>query len=251
MKKSISVLFVGETWFFHTIEVKGFDNFTIGGYATGVEWIKKALNEDGYEFTHIPAHEVHSKFPTTLEEIKKYDVVLISDVGANTFLLNPDSFFKSIPTVNKLDLIRDYVKQGGGFGMIGGYMTFQGIDGKAQYKGTVIEEILPVNLLPYDDRMEIPQGCKLEINPNSHPLLEGLPCQWPTILGYNRLLPKKDSEVLVSNGDDPIITLGTYDKGRTLAYSTDCSPHWATPEFCDWDYYRVIWRRLVAWLANI
>ena len=30
----IKVLFAGESWFFTTIETKGFDQFTIGGYET-------------------------------------------------------------------------------------------------------------------------------------------------------------------------------------------------------------------------
>lgn len=250
MKKTISVLFVGETWFYETTEYKGFDHFTVGGYEKATKWIENALNKEGYEFNHIAAHEVNEKFPSTIDDMKKYDVILISDVGANTFLLHPNTFYKSIRTANKLELIREFVKQGGGFGMIGGYMTFQGIDGKAQYKGTAIEEILPVNLMANDDRVEVPQGCILNIDESKHEILAGFPGQWPPILGYNRLTPKDDAEVLVQNGKDPIITIGTYGEGRTLAFATDCSPHWATPEFCEWDYYSVLWRKLVSWLAK-
>ena len=42
--------------------------------------------------------------------------------------------------------IRDYVANGGGLVMIGGYMTFQGIEAKAQYAGSAVEEALPVTI---------------------------------------------------------------------------------------------------------
>ena len=42
--------------------------------------------------------------------------------------------------------------------MIGGYFSFQGIDGKARWRNTPVEEALPVSCLAYDDRLEIPEG---------------------------------------------------------------------------------------------
>ncbi len=36
----IKVLFAGESWFFTTIETKGFDQFTIGGYETEIERVR-------------------------------------------------------------------------------------------------------------------------------------------------------------------------------------------------------------------
>ena len=54
--------------------------------------------------------------------------------------------------------------------MVGGYMSFQGINGVARYKSTVIEEILPVEILPYDDRIEIPEGFNVNIDSQTHKL---------------------------------------------------------------------------------
>ena len=57
--------------------------------------------------------------------------------------------------------------------MVGGYLSFQGINGAARFRGTSIEEILPVNILPYDDRIEIPQGFEIEVGSSgSHTILE-------------------------------------------------------------------------------
>ena len=38
--------------------------------------------------------------------------------------------------------------------MIGGYFWFQGIDGRARWHKTAVEEVLPVTRIPYDDRFE-------------------------------------------------------------------------------------------------
>lgn len=245
----IKVLFAGESWFFTTIETKGFDQFTIGGYQTEIDRIIKYLGE-GFEVTHIPSHLVLEHFPETLDELKKYDVVMVSDVGANTFYLHPKTFFNTQRTPNKLKLIAEYVAQGGAFGMMGGYMTFQGIEAKANYHGTPIEEILPVEILPHDDRVEHPEGAEISVNPSSHDLIKGFPSKWPALLGYNKLIAKKGSEVVVEFEGDPILTVGTYKKGRTFAWASDCAPHWMPVDFCDWEYNSILWQRLVKWAAN-
>jgi uncharacterized membrane protein len=250
MKQSLSILFVGESCIVHTIEFKGYDNFTATRYNESALVMKKVFEKEGHIFTHIPCHRVHLDFPKDLESLKKYDVVLLRDVGANTMLLHPDTSRFSKRTVNTLKLIKDYVECGGGFGMIGGYMTFQGMEAKGKYKDSYIEDILPVNLLTYDDRVEVPEGIDLTIDPESHKILYDLPKEWPYILGYNRLIAKDGANVLVRNGSDPIIAIGEYGKGRTLAYATDCAPHWAPPELCEWEYYSTLWDRLVGWLAK-
>ncbi|SKC47084.1 glutamine amidotransferase [Maledivibacter halophilus] len=250
MKQSLSILFVGESCVVHTIEYKGYDNFAATRYNEPALIMKDVFEREGHDFTHIPCHRVHLDFPTDLSDLKKYDVILLSDVGANTMLLHPDTARFSKRTVNKLKLIKDYVNEGGGFGMIGGYMTFQGIEAKGKYKDTHIEDILPVNLLTYDDRVEIPEGVDLKINPGSHIILNGLPSDLPYILGYNRLIPKENATVLVKNDKDPIISIGEYGNGRTLAYATDCTPHWSPSAMYEWEYYSTLWDRLVKWLAK-
>lgn len=251
MNRKINVLFVGETWMFETTEYKGFDRFTVSGYRTAVKWIQKALSGDGFSFTHIPCHEVDSRFPTTLNELKEYDVVLVSDCGSNTFLLHEDTFFDCRTTVNKLNLIKEYVEQGGAFGMIGGYLTFQGFEGKGKYKGTAIEEILPVTLQSGDDRIELPEGYQISIDPSAHEIFEKIPSVFPPILGYNKLTAKKDAIVLAERNGDALIAIREYGNGRTLAYATDCSPHWASPEFCEWEHYGTLWKNIVRWMTKV
>lgn len=83
--------------------------------------------------------------------------------------------------------------------MIGGYFSFQGIDGRARWRRTPVEDVLPVECLPYDDRLEIPEGFSAVVDAKSnHPILNGLDGEWPPLLGANevRLKPEAGIEVL-------------------------------------------------------
>lgn len=246
MKK---VLFVGESWHVHVTESKGFDTFSFDYYEQATEYIQAALEAAGVEFHHIPSHLVEERFPTTAEGLAEYDMVLFSDVGANTMNLPMNVFQRLIPTVNKLELVREYVRNGGAFVMIGGYLTFQGIQGRGCYKRTAIEDILPVTLLEGDDRVECSQGLTPMMTDSTHPVMAGMPEQWPAVLGYNRLLPKESSSVVARIGDDPLVVLGQYGKGKVCAYATDCAPHWAPKEFCTWDGFTRLWGNLVDWMT--
>lgn len=244
------ILFIGESWMFEKTEYKGVDSFTVSGYEVATQWIEAAVEAAGYEFVHIPAHEVDQKFPRDLTGLKEYDAVLVSDVGYNTFKLSNQTFHQCKQDIDKLQMIRRYVEEGGSYGMIGGYMTFQGFEGKGKYHGSEIEELLPVYISATDDRVEVPEGIEITLKPDSHEILKGLPEKWPPILGYNRLTAKEDAIVPVTYEDDPMIVLGQYGKGKTLAFATDCSPHWASPAFCDWEYYPVLWRNILEWLCG-
>lgn len=250
MRKNLKILFIGESCIVHTTEYKGTDNFSGTRYNESAVIMKQVIEKQGHEIHHIPCHRVHLDFPETMAELKEYDIIIISDVGASTMLLHPDTARFCKRTTNKLKQIAQFVKEGGAFMMVGGYMSFTGIDGKAKYKGTVIEKILPVTLEPYDDRVEVPEGAELSVKGKKHPILEDLPEQWPYILGYNKTRAKEGSEVIIEYEDDPIIALGRYGEGRTVAYTTDCAPHWAPPQMYEWKYYGILWDRIFQWLVK-
>lgn len=247
----MNVLLVGESWMKHTIHVKGFDSFTTSEYEEGASWFQKAMAAGDIALDYIRAHEIEEKFPDTLEKLKQYDAVLLSDIGSNTFLLSSKTFNHSERSVNRLDLIEDYTASGGGFGMIGGYLSFQGIDAKAKFKGTSIEQILPVTLETGDDRVEIPEGGVPQIK-NTHSIIQGIPEEWPVFLGYNKVNPKKESVVVAEIGrnSDPFLVTGEYKNGRTLAFTSDMAPHWGPMEFVEWEYYQHFWQQLVKWLGK-
>ena len=165
---------------------------------------------------------------------------MLSDLGANTLLLHPDTWVHSKPTPNRLRLLRDYVGNGGGLLMFGGYYSFQGINGGARYHKTPVEDVLPVTCLPVDDRVEVPEGyAPVVVGPQNHPILKGLGKDWPILLGFNEVTVKDGAEVLATVSSDyrslPLLVTGKYGKGRTVAWTSDVGPHWLPPGFIAWN----------------
>jgi len=148
------VLLVGESWVSTSTHFKGFDFFSSTYYATGGDYLLEALGSAGLQVKHQPSHEAAKSFPFELGKLQEYDVVILSDIGANTLLLPPEVFLEGKRVPNRLALIKEYVSQGGGLVMAGGYLSFQGIYGTARYHRTPIEEVLPVSMLAIDDRIE-------------------------------------------------------------------------------------------------
>lgn len=243
-------LIAGESWTVHSIHQKGFDSFTTTEYAEGVRWLRDALEGNGWEVAYQPAHVAARDFPFTADDLAAYDVVMLSDIGANTLLLHPDTFSKSKPLPNRLAAIADYARAGGGLIMVGGYLTFQGIDAKARYAGTPVEAVLPVAISTIDDRCEEPQGVTPKVTLPDHPIVAGLGADWPQLLGYNRVVPKADASLIASVGDDPLIVAGSAGKGRGVAFASDCGPHWAPPPFVEWSGYARLWTQMAAWAAG-
>lgn len=244
----LSVLLAGESWVSLGMHVKGFNNFPTAYYEEGLAPLAHAL-EGFARLTHLPSHLAATQFPSTLSELRQFDVVLFSDIGSDTLLLHPDTFLRSQYRPNRLALVHEFVQQGGGFAMLGGYMSFGGFEGKAHYHGTAIEEILPVEIFPYDDRVETPEGIRPVATGEAHPILHGIQDPWPRLLGYNRLGAKPEGLVLLTYGNDPMLVVQEYGRGRTAAFASDVSPHWGSQEFVDWKHYAAFWQQLVAWLA--
>ena len=244
------VLIAGESWTIHSIHQKGFDSFTTTEYAEGVRWLKRALHAGGWEVEHQPAHIAAREFPLNVKELSVYDCVILSDIGANTLLLHPETFSDSRALPNRLDTIADYVRGGGGFVMVGGYLTFQGIDGKARYSGTAVEDTLPVFIEANDDRSEQPQGITPIVLEEHHPIVSNIGSDWPDLLGYNRVAPKPDGTVITNVGHDPLLVTGQFGQGRSVAFTSDCGPHWAPLSFVEWPGYEQLWKQIVGWASG-
>jgi uncharacterized membrane protein len=234
----------------HTIHVKGFDSFTTSAYAEGVSWLRSALLAAGHEVRFMPNHEASTAFPVSADALGAYDLVVLSDIGSNTLLLHPETFAASKSLPNRLALVRDFVARGGALIMIGGYLSFGGIDGKARYAGTPVEAALPVTIAPSDDRVEAPQGIRPRVQQSEHPVARGLPEEWPAMLGYNRVQAKTGADLIVTIGADPLVVAWSYERGRALAFTSDCGPHWAPPDFVNWPGYDRFWANAAGWLTG-
>lgn len=243
----LRVLVAGESWIKHTIHMKGFDQFHSTEYEEGAGVFLAALAESGFEVTYIRAHEISARFPKTALEFDAFDVVVLSDIGSNSFLLSDETFLRSERTPNKLGVLADYVRRGGGLVMIGGYMSFTGIDGRARYGMSPLAPVLPVTMLDHDDRIEVPEGLLARIDAPGHPVLGGTPPEWPALLGYNRVMAKPEATVVARHGGDPVLVVGSAGAGRAVAFASDLAPHWASPEFVAWEHYRRLWTSILEW----
>ena len=250
LRSSISVLVVGESWIKHTVHLKGFDQFHTTEYEEGAGVFLAALENAGFEVTYIRAHEVSRRFPVAREDLDSFDVVILSDIGSNSFLLCDETFLRSERTTNRLVLLADYVEDGGGLLMVGGYMSFSGIDGRARYQASPLASVLPVTMLDRDDRVEVPEGLIATFPNPDHPALGGTPADWPILLGYNQLKAKPGTTVIAASGDDPLLVVGEVGRGRSVAFASDVAPHWAPNEFMDWPHYAELWPSIVAWAAG-
>lgn len=169
------VLLSGESWVTHSVHIKGVDSFNTSTYVEGADRLRAAFRAGGIDVDHLPGHLTPGRFPGSADELAAYDAVILSDIGANSLLLSPDTFDRSAVAPNRLAAIERYVHGGGGLLMIGGYLSFAGIDGKARYHGTPVEDALPVVISPHDDRAERPEGVQPAVSVPGHPVLDGVP----------------------------------------------------------------------------
>ncbi|AFL51025.1 putative membrane protein [Sinorhizobium fredii] len=248
------VLLVGESWVSSATHYKGFDQFGSVTFHLGAEPLVKALAGSAFELTYMTAHEAVDKFPYEMADLDAFDAIILSDIGANSLLLPPEVWLHSRTVPNRLKLIKAWVEKGGALLMVGGYFSFQGIDGKARWRRTPVEDALPVTCLPYDDRVEIPEGAVADIIKPEHPVMAGLTGNWPLLLGVNEVGVRDGAEVIArlpeDQGGHPLLVLGSYGKGRTAAWTSDIGPHWLSPAFCEWEGYGRLWKNILGWMTE-
>ena len=245
-----SVLIVGESSMTTFTHMVGFDRFTASFLENEAAPLRHALEAEGHEVSWMPAHAAQEDFPLTLNGLASADIVVLSDVGANTLLLHPDAYLRDKTTPNRLKLIRGWTMEGGALVMCGGYLSFSGFGARAFYRGTPVEEVLRVRISPYDDRVETPEGAVTKLLEPEHPILKDLGNDWPTLLGYNRVEPDSGSTVLATINDDPLLLVGEPGAGRVLSWTSDVGPHWCPNTFTDWEGYRKLWNGAVSWLCR-
>ncbi len=245
-----NVLLAGESWVTTSTHLKGFDFFSSTHYATGGDFLVDALSAGGMKVTHLPSHEAAKSFPLELSRLQEFSVIILSDIGSNTLLLPPEVFLEGKRVPNRLELLKEYVSEGGGLVMAGGYLSFQGIYGAARYHRTAIEEVLPVAMLSTDDRVEKPEGVIPRVTGRNHSIMKGIDLEWPYLLGFNEVKAKEGAEVLATAGEHPLLVAGSFGKGRSVAWTSDVGPHWCPKDFVDWPGYNRLWQQIVGWTAS-
>lgn len=257
--ESINVLSAGEAYASLDFYAKSVNIHKFGGYEDTAAHLKKAMEEySDVNLFHMPNHDISSEFPSTQEEIEKFDVVIVSDIGKYTLLLYPWERWFEVPEgpdrLKLIELIRKFVERSGGFAMCGGWKFFLGISETARYSDApteAIEEILPVHMISdRDDRVERPEGVAPKITEKNHPIVRGIPPDdFPPFSGYNELEMKEGATLIGKLEDNPFAAVRSYGDGRVMAFASDIAPHWGA-EFVKWKYFPKFWHQSIKWLAG-
>lgn len=184
--------------------------------------------------------------------------VIVSDVEARCFHLNPDFFDrarygkKTITFPDRLKQLAHAVERGMGLMYLGGWLAFSGHMEKGGWRRCPIAHWLPFECLAGEDLVESSEGFGIESVDAGHPILEGLPMRRvPPLLGYNEFLPRDTMKILwrVRETGHPLLGVSEHGKGRMAAYASDPVPHWGM-NFMLWKGYADFWRNMAAWCAG-
>jgi uncharacterized membrane protein len=244
------ILLAGESWVSEATHYKGFDSFTSVTFHSGADGYIRSLGGHGIEVQQMYAHEVPERFPLDREGLSAYDVVILSDIGANSFLLPPATWLQGKSAGNRLKNLRDWVRDGGGLMMAGGYLSFQGFQARANFARSPLAEVLPVTMSDYDDRVEAPEGVVPSLADANHPIARTWQSQPPALLGYNRVFPKPEAKVVATIGDDVLLATAEVGHGRSLVWTSDIGPHWCPEEFASWDGFDGLMAGMIRWLRK-
>lgn len=256
--QSEHVLYLGD-WVFHIGPVFIETPFGIETKDADLHFYGKRLVEaiqPVAETTCMANWELYRLEPGRLEKIlERSAALIISDVEAKCFHLYPNFFDRSqrenrvITFPDRLVSVKNWIKNGGGLMMLGGWLSFSGALGKGGWGRSMLAEALPVNCLPTEDLVESSAGFTAEVVVPDHPVVKGLPWKsFPPIFGYNEVTAKADGQVLVrvKETGHPLLVVGDYGSGRILAYMSDPSPHWGL-NFELWDGYSGFWKQALKW----
>ena len=249
------VLLAGETFHVTSFASMGLEVGASSRYSNGATRYIQALVSQNIAVVQIGGERCEADFPKSLDALSNYSAVVISDVGALSLLYTPETRMGE-RSVNRLELLRQWVEQGGGLMMGGGYTCFQGMHGTALFHGTPVEDCLPVEISPGPDGLEAPEGLDPVVIDSAHPVLNGLTSPLPFVLGMNRVVGRTDDETTTlvhcshRGRDLPLLCVRDYGSGRSLAWMTDIGPHWLSQEFMRWDGYDRFMANMVRWLAR-
>jgi uncharacterized membrane protein len=194
------------------------------------------------------------------EQLRTFDAVL--------FVNFAHAPYRSIEMDRYLPNLRDYVKGGGAFAMLGGDQSF----GEARYGETALAEVLPV--LPLDGVGPASEEIRPRLTPEGrrHPVTAlaageaANDAAWaalPGLPGMNRTgtLPPASGAtvlleapaVLVAGRPAPVLAVREAGQGRTLALATDASWAWgflAAESGAGGRAYQRFWTQALRWLVR-
>ena len=159
-----------------------------------------------------------------LEELKNFDVIFLDDFSHRAYF-NP----------SYLERVRDFVRDGGGLAMLGGPRSFDA----GGYGESALKEALPVEL-DGKGSFQATAALNVALTPagKAHPITRLLPdpkaneeawSKMPALTGMNQVRAARGETLITSSGEGggaPLLTIGRFGKGRTLALMSDDAWRW-------------------------
>lgn len=259
--KDTQVLYLGD-WVFHVGPTFIETPFGVETKDADLHFYGKRLTEALSPRADVKAlanWELYRLEPGQLEAgLQESHAVIVSDVEAKCFHLYP-SFFdrarrenKVVTFPDRLETLKTWIGGGGGLMMLGGWLSFSGVQGKSGWGRSTLRDALPVECLLTEDLVESSAGYTAEVLSPEHPAVKGLAWEtFPPIFGYNEVKEKPGGEVLVrvKETGDPLIVAGEYGSGRILTYMSDPAPHWGI-NFELWESYDAFWQQALSWVQK-
>jgi uncharacterized membrane protein len=188
-------------------------------------------------------------------DLANFDLLIFDNFNYSLFL-RPDH----------LESIRSFVKDGGGFAMIGGPNLYY----EEGTGASPIGDILPLRFVRKEFyQRDSPVKVRLSSAGTKHPILRfaddfreedtGNLRLWedlPALDGINLMEAKSSSTVLMEGADGipwPVLIVGEYGKGRVLALTSDYSWKWYMGSLAEGrtaQPYQKLVHRIVRWLAK-
>jgi hypothetical protein len=134
--QTIKVLYVGDSEVVVNWYLVGADVIEQSYFNDNGRWFRDAMaTEPTVVVHHLTPHAVPTQFPTCLSDLRTYDVVIFSDVGYNSIIFYPGLAPPYVYPLgaDRVGMVREFVEQGGGFLMVGGYLSFAGLNGIARW----------------------------------------------------------------------------------------------------------------------
>lgn len=195
--------------------------------------------------------ELRGGFPTTAEDLFKYDAVIVGDLEAEYF------------THDQMALLQRFVSErGGGFLMLGGAESFR----EGNYAGTLIASILPVYLdravdakLPAEMKLKLTREGWLQpwtrlrsTEAEEKTRLDSMP-PFEVVNPVSDIKPGASVLATVSDADDktyPALVAQRFGLGRTAALMIGDMWHWGLSDEVAQKDLGKSWRQLIRWLVS-
>ncbi|MCA9613700.1 MAG: hypothetical protein KC586_13180 [Myxococcales bacterium] len=194
------------------------------------------------------------------------DELFREHLGSFDVLLFQNFDFGPYQMAGYLPRIRDYVRRGGSFAMVGGEKSFA----SGGYSGTPIADVLPVTLPPVGtppSRLVVEGRFSPRVEPElvRHPLVALAPSPAASVTAWSRLAPleginrvvgaREGASVLLTHPTErlPVLVTGSADEGRVLALTTDTAWRWGPTTGGlrgDASTFERFWDRALRWLAR-